>query len=151
IRSSMFERFRYHAFTTGVSGHITLPFDEIIPVQASIALPESGGFGTANSERFSFHDILSFESASAVVAGSFSPTDKTFDAVATVTVKGLNILGMVTADQVVARMASAHPEDPTKGHSITPLGSYFVNLRIAGHLIELDLATDTFTRFDNAT
>jgi len=147
----MIERFRYHAFTTGVSGHITLPFDEIIPVQASIALPESGGFGTANAGRFSFRDILSFESAQAVVAGSFSPKDNSFDAIGTVTITNLNILGMVTADRIVARIASSHPQDPSQGHSITPLGSYFVNLRIAGHLIDLDLATDTFNRFDNAT
>lgn len=144
----MIERFRYHAFTTGVSGRITHPFDEIIPIQASLALPETGGFGTACADRFDFHGILKFESAQAVVAGSFSPTNRSFDAVATVTVTGLNILGMVTADRIVARIASSHAEDPERGHSITPLGSYFENLRIAGHRVELDLATGTFTRLD---
>ncbi|HVN04957.1 MAG TPA: hypothetical protein VMT86_11100 [Bryobacteraceae bacterium] len=147
----MIERFRYHAFTTGVSGHITHPFDEILPIQASIALPESGGFGTARAERFDFHGIFSFESAQAAVAGNFSPKDRSFDAVATVTINGLNILNMVTADRVVARIASSHPEDPALGHSITPLGSYFENLRIAGFRVDLDLATCTFDRLDNAT
>ena len=56
----MIERFRYHAFTSGVSGRITQPFDEIIPVQASVALPEAGGFGTASVDRFCFRGILSF-------------------------------------------------------------------------------------------
>lgn len=146
----MIERFRYHASTTGFSGRITLPFDEIIPAQASLALPDSGGFGTAAVDHFRFHGILSFESAQALVAGSFSPRDRSFDAVATVTITGLNILNMVTADRVVARIASSHPEDPGLGHSITPLGSYFDNLRIAGHRVEIDLATDTFSKFDNA-
>jgi hypothetical protein len=144
----MIERFRYHAFTTGVSGRITQPFDEIIPVQASLALPESGGFGTVRADRFDFHGVIAFESAQAVVAGSFSERDKTFDAVATVTITGLNILGMVTADRIVARIASSHHKDPELGHSITPLGSSFENLRIAGHRIELDLATGTFSRLD---
>lgn len=146
----MIERFRYHASATGVAGRITLPFDEIIPIQAAVALPESGGFGTSRVDRFRFHDIVSFDSAQAEVAGSFSPKQSTFDAVATVTVSGLDILGMVTADRIVARIASSHPQDPEHGHSITPLGSYFENLRIAGKRVDLDLATDTFTRFDNA-
>jgi hypothetical protein len=144
----MIERFRYHAFTTGVSGRITHPFDEIIPVQASLALPETGGFGTVRVDRFDFRGILSFESAQALVAGCFTPRTQSFDSVATVTVTGLNILGMVTADRIVARIASSHPQDPERGHSITPLGCYFENLRIAGYSVELDLATGTFTRLD---
>jgi hypothetical protein len=146
----MIERFQYHASAVGASGHITLPFNEIIPVQASIALPESGGFGTARADRLKFHGILSFESAEAVVAGSYSPKDRSYDSVATVTITGLDILGMVTAGRVVARIASSHPADPEKEHSITPLGSYFDDLRIAGRPVELDLATDTFAKFDNA-
>jgi len=144
----MIERFRYHASVTGVSGHITSPFDEIIPVQASVALPESGGFGRATAERFDFHGILSFASAQAVVSGSFDPRGESFDAVATVTVTGLSILGVVTADRVVARIASSHAKDPAKGHSITPLGSSFENLQIAGCPVDVDLATDTFHRLD---
>ena len=146
----MIERFQYHATATGASGHITLPFNEIIPIQASAALPETGGFGTARAERLNFRGILSFESAEALVAGSYSPKDRSYDAVATVTVTGLDILGMLTADRVVARIASSHPADPENGHSITPLGSYFDNLRIAGYPVELELATDTFAKFDNA-
>lgn len=145
----MIERFAYHASVVGASGHITQPFNEIIPIQASLALPESGGFGTADVKRFNFQNILTFESASATVAGSYSTRDNSYDAVATVTITGLSVLGMVTAARTVARMASSHPADPEKGHSITPLGSYFEDLRIAGHPVELDLATDTFTRFDS--
>jgi hypothetical protein len=145
----MIERFLYDASVVGASGRITLPFDEIIPIQASLALPESGGFGSANVERFSFRDILSFESAQALVSASYSARGNAYDAVATVTITGLNIMGMVTAARVVARLASSHPADPEKGHSITPLGSYFENLRIAGYPVDADLATDTFTKFDS--
>ncbi len=145
----MIERFQYHSSVVGASGHITQPFNEIIPIQASLALPESGGFGVASVERFRFRGILSFESAEALVAGSYSPRDRTYDAVATVTITGLDLMGMVTADRVVARIASSHAADPDRGHSITPLGSSFENLRIAGYRVEADLATDTFTKFDS--
>jgi hypothetical protein len=140
----MSEPYRFLASTTGVWGHITRPFNEIIPVQASLALPGTGGFGTARADRFDFRGILSFESAAALVSGSYNETNRTFDSTATVTITGLNILSMVTADRVVATIATESPEDPAQPPSITPIGSYFENLRIAGHLVRLDLATDTF-------
>lgn len=146
----MIERFRYHASVMGVSGRITHPFDEVLPAQASLALPQDGGFGRISVNRFCFQGILSFEAAHALVSGSFSERDRTFDTTAMVTIEGLNILNMVTADRVVARIASSHHENPDRGHFITPLGSYIENLRIAGYPVTLDLATDTFHRLHNA-
>jgi hypothetical protein len=145
----MIERFQYHASAIGAAGHILRPFDEVLPIQAS-HLPLTGGFGETRMGRFRFHEIVSFDAASALVAGSRSNKDGSFASVATVTVEGLNILGMVTAGRVVARIASSHPDDPDKQPSITPIGSYFENLRIAGIPITLDLAADTFTKFDTA-
>lgn len=144
----MLERFQYHAFAVGAGGRIVLPFDEIIPIQASCALPETGGFGTARVGRFQFRDVFSFASATAVVAGSYNDKDQTFDALASVVIDGVNILGVVTADRIVARISSTHRDQAGAEHSITPLGSYFENLRIAGHPVKLDLATDTFSRLD---
>jgi len=140
--------FRYHAFVSGISGHITAPFNEIIPIQASLSLPLTGGFATACVENFNFHHIVSCESIRSVLAGNRNPTDGSFDAVATVTITGLNILNLVTADRVVARIASSHPKD--KPHSITPIGSSYDNLRIAGRKVDVTLATETFHEFDNA-
>jgi hypothetical protein len=145
------DRFMYHALTFGLSGRIERPFDEIIPAQASIALPETGGFGTSRVENFRFHDIVSFASATSVVSGSFSDQDGgSRNALATVTIEGLNVLGVVTAERIVARIKSTHPVDTSKPRSLSPLGSYIENLRIGGCLIEPDLATDTFAKFDNA-
>jgi hypothetical protein len=144
----MIERFQYHAFATGLGGHITRPFDEIIPVQASAALPESGGFGSARVENFRFRDIVSFTSATAVVSGSQSPKDHSWGSLALVTIENLNILSMVTADRVVARISSYHPDDPGQPPSISPVGSYFENLRIAGYPVNACLATSMFARYD---
>jgi hypothetical protein len=142
----MIERFQYNASAVGAAGRIVVPFDEIIPIQASSALPETGGFGTARVERFQFRDIFSFHAATAVVSGSYT-RNRSFDTLATVSIEGLNLLGMVTADRIVARLSSSYSEDGNE-HSITPVGSYFENLRIAGCPVKLRLATDTFSRFD---
>ena len=45
------------------------------------------------------------------------------DAVATAIVEGLDILGVVTADRIVVRIASSHPFDRTKPGSIVPVGT----------------------------
>jgi len=146
----MIERFQFHAFASGIAGHIFLPFDEIIPVQASAALPETGGFASTRVDNFRFRDILSFDAAWTVVTGSFSGQDNAFDTIATTTIEGLNLLGMVTADRVVARISSEHPNELHEEPFITPVGSYFQNLRIAGHKVSVNLATGTFARFGTA-
>src|ERR1051325_9174596 len=107
------DRFLYHAQTVGVSGRIEHPFEQIIPVQASLALPETGGFGTTRVDKFSIPGILSIEAVYSVVAGSLETRDDgtlSHDATASVTIEGLNILSVVTADRIVARIASSHPQ-----------------------------------------
>jgi hypothetical protein len=143
------ERFTYHALAVGLAGKFEEPFAEVLPVQASVALPEGGGFGTSRVGYFRFRDIISVGSVTAVVAGSHDEWKHTYDALATVTIERLDVLGMVKADYIVARIAASHPEDGSPP-SIIPLGSHFENLWIAGRRVELDLATDTFTRLDTA-
>ena len=143
----MIDRFLFHGFAVALEGHIRAPFDEIIPVQATSALPETGGYGSARVDNFRFREIVSCTAAYSQVAGAKSEKGS-YDTLATVTVENLNILNMVTADRIVARVASKHPDDPDVEPSVIPLGSYFENLRIAGQSVELDLATDTFTKLD---
>jgi len=143
----MIDRFLFHGFAVALEGHIRAPFDEIIPVQAASALPESGGYGSARVDNFRFREIVSCTAAYSQVAAAKS-ANGSYDAVATVTVENLNLLNVVTADRIVARIASKHPDDPGAEPSVIPLGSYFENLRIAGQQVEIDLATDTFTKFD---
>jgi hypothetical protein len=52
---------------------------------------------------------------------------------------------VVTCDRVILRLTSKHPQDGGEA-SFIPLGSRFENLRIAGHLIETDMATGLFAQ-----
>lgn len=137
--------FLYHAHATGTSGRITLPFDEVIPVQAPAAIPVTGGYSTVRVEGFRYRDILSFRSATSIVSGDFSVKEQAFETVMSSTIEGLNILDVVTADVVVARIASRHPKDGGEP-SIIPVGSYFENLRVAGCKVDVPLNTELFTR-----
>jgi hypothetical protein len=58
--------------------------------------------------------------------------------VSTAVVEHLNVLDVVTADRVVAQIATEHPLIGYVPH-ISFLGTRFENLRIAGHKVDIDL------------
>jgi len=126
--------FLYHALATGVSGHITLPFQHSIAVQAPSALPFIGGLSSSRVEGYRLEQILSFASAESSTVGS--ENREFFNTLATATVERLNIQNVLTADRVVARLASKYAKE-TGERSTTFAGSHFENLRIAGCPIEV--------------
>jgi hypothetical protein len=139
-------KFLYHAEAVGASGRITLPVDELIEIQAATALPMSGGAGTARSENFRHRNILSFDRAESSVVGSYSAKDLAHGTASSVMVEGVNILNVVTCDRLVMRLTSKHDEAGGEASFIIH-GSYFENLRIAGHRFDLPLATDLFSEY----
>ena len=126
--------FLYHALATGISGQITLPFQQVIEVKAPSALPFTGGHSSSRTEHYSFKDIMSFAAASTMTTGSES--DNSFHTVATATIEGLNILDVVKADRVVARVASKYAKG-NGARSVTFAGSLIENLRIGGHPLDV--------------
>jgi len=144
------EKFKYHAVTKGASWRFTLPVKEEMPTHAAVTLPETGGFISSIVESYNFRDIIMFDRAVGFASGSFCTGTNCFDATASVMIEGLNILNMITADRVVARIASSHAKNGSEPQ-INPLGTYFENLRIAGYKVEVDLAVDTFSELDTHT
>ena len=145
----MKHRFQYHAFATGVAAQITHPFEHLIEAQAPSALSPMGGYSSNRVEYFRFKEILSFRAAYTQVAGTFvdKSGNQSWDTVMTSTVEGLNIMGVVTADRIVARLASRHgihDQEP----SILPLGSHIEGLRIAGIPIHIKWSVDRYCHMD---
>ncbi len=128
----------YNAHGHALSGQIFRPFQHTIEVQAGMSLPTTGGYGSTRIENFRLKEVVSFKSAYTQVSGSFNDREKSHTTLVSSTIEGLNILDMVTADRVVAHVASRHPEGHEEPH-ITVLGSHFVNLRIAGCPTRIDL------------
>jgi hypothetical protein len=145
-------RYRFQASAIGAAGHITIPFQEQIEVQASCALPEIGGYGSAISPAFNHRHILSFAGAHCQVTGSETTKDGQviYYTLVRSTVEGLNILGMVTADRVAAQIVKIYKVDPKKPgefqQSFKLMGTRFENLRIAGKPLEVDIAYDVFDK-----
>src|SRR5215472_2739782 len=123
--------FHYHACANVLSGHFTRPFQDVIDVQAASSLPVTGGHGRARVEDFRFREFFSFRKGYTHVSGSHQADDGSHNTLVTSTVEGLNLLDIVTADRITARLYSKHGANAKEG-SFTMVGSRFENLRIAG-------------------
>ncbi|HZL56830.1 MAG TPA: choice-of-anchor P family protein [Bryobacteraceae bacterium] len=138
-------RFRFKGSAYGAAGVIRTPFQEIIHTQASANLADFGGYGSGRSEDFAHRDILRFDLAKTEVTGSEThpgDTGKTYSTLVKATVEGLDIMGMITADRVVANMVSTYNESVHPEPSVRLIGSRFENLRIAGIPVKVCLNLD---------
>jgi len=136
----------YNAHGYGFGGRIDRPFQHVLDVHAGASLPTEGGYEVSRRENFRLNETISYTAAHTVVSGSRNEKDGSYTTLASSTIEGLNILDMVTADRIVARVASKQFIDDLEP-TITPIGSHFENLRIAGCPIEVELDTDLFNRF----
>jgi hypothetical protein len=154
----------YNASAYGLAGEIERPMRHSISAQAATTLAGSGGRGFQRIDNFSVPHFVSFDAAYTEVGGSFDDCNNQHTTFAYSVIEGLNIAGMITADRVVARMAIYSPPMPDTGdsqeaskkkskktgkaaakadleHTFDITGSYFDNLRVAGHKIDVQLAT----------
>jgi hypothetical protein len=127
------KRYLHQASAIAAWGQITRPFCDLIPTQAALTLPVTGGYGSTRVEGFRYKEILSFASAYSEVAGSKHSPDGPFDTLALTAIEKLNILDVVTCDRVVARISSMSNGDEPE---ITTVGSRFERLRIGNQFFE---------------
>lgn len=140
----------YHATAYGLAAHVERPYRYTIPTQASTILGVTGGRGHDRVEKFQFERMISFASATVEVGGSFDECHNRHTSYSSAIIEGLNIMDMVTADVVVARMAVYGPVHGDKESETTYdiTGSHFENLKIAGHRFDVKLATHVFHEHD---
>lgn len=133
---------RHNAESFALSADLSLPKAHKIEPHAHSILAEEGGYTFLQKESFRHEGIVSYRSAFTHVAGTRD--DKPghgWNTLATSVIEGLNVMEVVTADRVVAQIATEHPLDgyvPT----VSFLGTRFENLCIAGHPVKVDFALD---------
>ena len=139
----------YHASAFGVSGEITRPVAHSIPTQGATLLSGAGGHGFHRVENFQVHGLVSFRVAYVEVGGSYDECHQIHTTFASAIIEGFNVAGIVTADRIVSRLAIYSPaEADVDGESSFDItGSHFENLRIAGHEIDIKLATHVFHEY----
>jgi hypothetical protein len=167
----------YNASAYGLAGEMERPLRHSIPMQAATALANSGGRGFQRVENFSAPPYISFDAAYTEVGGSFDECHNKHTTFAYSVIEGLNIAGMITADRIVARMAIYSPQvnsqengsarsnnqparkrgrrtpnsqssQPADEHAFDITGSYFLNLRIGGYPINVELAARHLQQYE---
>lgn len=140
----------YQGSAYGFAGEIERPLRQVIPTQAATVLGASGGRGQDRVEKFKLEGIVSFDAAYVEVGGSFDDCHNRHTSYSSATIENLNILNVVTADKVVSRIAVYSPEvGDDKGElTFNITGSHFDNLKIAGHKIDVKLASHIFHEYN---
>ena len=141
------KRFLFKAHAVGASGTFTKPHAEFLDAQASCSLSIDGGRASARVDNFNYRDIVMFKSAFSQAIGTFDDATGSWSTFVTSTVVGLNLQHVVTADRIVARLASHHFADDREA-SILTLGSHFENLRVAGQLVHCEPDAHVLKEFD---
>lgn len=129
--------FYFHAEGHALSGEFRHPGRHLIEAQAATSLPTIGGHARAHVDHFFHSDFVSFRTAHTHVSGR-RIDDKTFTTHATTIIEDVNILDVVTADRIVARLTSIHNPREPEGHIVAD-GTEFHNLRIAGQDVKVTL------------
>jgi len=136
--------FHFHAHGHALSGEFRHPLWSLIPAQASASLPTIGGHAMAQAENFHFQDFVCFKSAHTHISGK-RRRDETFVTHASTVVKGLDILGVVTAERIVSRLTSIHSPKEPEGHIIAE-DSRFEGLKINGEDVKVTLRHDLLVK-----
>jgi hypothetical protein len=136
--------FHFRAAGLAVGGSFEKPFPIALPPQASIVLPDVGGQTEASLDRFDFRGLLSFDRAIAAARGRL--VNDVYETVICVSVEGLSVLGVLTADRLTARLVSRHPNLPNAEPAIIPEETDIVNLRLRGKPVKLESHVDEYCR-----
>lgn len=136
--------FHYHASAHAFSARFTRPFEHQIDAQAGSSLPIIGGHGQARVENFQFREFLSFRKGTTHVSGA-DEADGSHNTLVTSSIEGLNLLDVVTADRIVARLYSKHRQGDAEG-SFNMIGSRFEGLRIADCDVAIKLDLELFDK-----
>ena len=136
----------YNASAYGFAAELERPTRHSIPTQAGAVLAASGGRGVGRIHGFKFDGVISVEDAYSEVGGSYDDSHNLHTTYAFSVLEGVNIADVLTADRIVSRLSIYVSADPKKDSEprFDITGSHFENLKIAGHKVDVKLATDVF-------
>jgi hypothetical protein len=137
--------FLYHTEAVGLSGKISLPVAETIPLQASIASGIGESYGKVRVDNFKHLEYLTVGAIESHVVSSFSDKDNAFGTMSSVVIDELNTMNVVTCGRLMTRLTSKHNNDNKSPGSFILHGTHFDDIRIAGHRFDFDLAVGLFS------
>jgi hypothetical protein len=141
----------YNAAAYGFAAELEQPAKHSIPTQAGTVLSAAGGRGNARVRDFKFDGIISVADAYCEVGGHYDEDHRLFATYAFSVLEGVNVADVLSADRIVSRMTIYADAEKDVEPRFDITGSHFENLKIAGHKVEVKLATDVFHKLQQYT
>lgn len=138
----------YSASAYALAAEFERPKKHSLAPQASVVLAGHGGHGSQRIAGHKVDGLISFKEAYSEVGGSYDDCHGIYTTHAWAVLEGVNVADMLTADRVVARVAVYCKGKEGGEASYDFTGSYFENLRIAGHPVNIQLDTRSFHEHD---
>jgi hypothetical protein len=126
-------RFLYQSSAVTLGGSFSSPYADALEAPA-VALAVSGGFASARVEAFNYRNRVRCRSAHCEVNGIRVGAANVTSA--EVVIQDLDVLGVLHAETIVARLRSTHENGESR---IDPGGSRVIGLRIAGRPLDCAL------------
>jgi hypothetical protein len=134
----------YSAAAYGFAAELERPAKHSIPTQAGAVLSAAGGRGNARVRDFKFDGIISVADAYCEVGGHYDEDHRLFATYAFSVLEGINVADVFSADRIVSRITIYVDDTQKTEPKFDITGSHFENVKIAGHKVEVKLATDAF-------
>jgi len=139
--------FSFHANTLAFGGEFeqTNSRRRLLPSQASVTLPQEGGFGESTVSEYYEEGISFYRAESRVYGNAFE--NRLFKTYANVTIYGLDIAGILKADVLSATITSINRrQGEWPSESQVSLDANIVGLVIAGVPYDVELDTAPFLK-----
>jgi hypothetical protein len=138
--------FYFHADANSLGGFLEGPEAfRYLPTPSSVSLSATGGSVASSAAEFDFEGLISCRSSythvsgkPAEISGGRTKINGPWTSRATAVVEGLNILGRITAERVIARIFIEQPE-AGGGRKISFAGTRFDDLRLDNKPLRLSL------------
>ena len=127
--------FYFHGDANAVGGVLTHPQQHLIATNVSCSVPQAGGETQATLRSIRDGQTLTVDRAYTHAVGTAHPNGG-WTTLVTAVLKGVNLLHILTADRIVARLSVEHPA-VGYGSTVSLVGSSFENVRLAGTLLDL--------------
>ena len=125
--------FHYHADANALGGVLTHPYKTVITTAANSSLANAGGYNSSPNVPYHLDHVLSCKAAYTPTTGG--EENGHWATLTTAVVEGVELLQVLTADKIVAQIATTHSK-VGNSRTVSFVGSQFVNLRINGHSVE---------------
>lgn len=139
--------FYYHACANPIGGHIRTPREHVLSAQGSAALAQAGGHASGQAGPHRTDGVVRFHSAYSEIYGTESATARgpVWTTTVSTVLEDLNVLDVIRADAIVAKLVVHHPGDGTQP-SVSFAGTHFHNLTVEGKQLHPVLDLGAFAR-----